>query len=134
MERTRNQIKLKDFYRDGFSAQDMLKAKYLKGEMLIVEPIQPKDVWRSVLGLSDDAAYIPGTAAMAFRVLRIGDTVTLPVKQDDIVLLRNAAIDPLVPTADFLIIEQSHILLIMEPEDIALKENNLFYVETGLVK
>lgn len=78
---------------------------------IVIEPVLPPNQTASGIHLKE--GEIPGTAAIAFRVLQVGEsTYPWPVSlgAGDIVVVRNAMLEPIHPAMDILVIEAKHVL------------------------
>ncbi len=78
---------------------------------IVVEPVLPPN--QTASGIQLQQGDVPGTAAIAFRVLQVGEsTYPWPVSVDDgdIVVVRNAMLEPIHPAMDILVIEAKHVL------------------------
>jgi hypothetical protein len=78
---------------------------------VVVEPVLPPNQTESGILLKE--GDIPGTAAICFRVLDVGPETYPPpmsIGDGDIVVVRNAMLEPIHPAMDILVIEAKHIL------------------------
>lgn len=78
---------------------------------IVVEPILPPR--QSEGGIQLQQGDIPGTAAIAYRVLQVGPASyewPVNVGVGDVVIVRNAMLEPLHPAQDILVIEAKHVL------------------------
>jgi hypothetical protein len=78
---------------------------------VLVSPVLPPSMSEGGLYVGD-ANKIPGTAALAYRVERISPVCFPPfdLKQGDVVVLRNAMLEPLHPAMHLLLIGAQHII------------------------
>jgi co-chaperonin GroES (HSP10) len=99
---------------DGFRAGDFLS---LKEGIVIVEPIRSADSTASGLQLPGEVKAVPGVGCMIFRVLAHGERTpfTVQLARGDIVVLRNAHLDPLDAEQRTLSIKDEHILGVVLP-------------------
>lgn len=84
---------------------------HLANDNLLVEPVLPPNQTSS--GIQLQQGDVPGTAAIAFRVLRRPfQTYDWPmdIEVGDIVIVRNAMLEPIHPAMDILVIEAKHVL------------------------
>lgn len=91
-----------------------LKASDLTGipeGHVIVSPVLPPSMSEGGLYVGD-AGKIPGTAALAYRVERCSHVCFPPfdINEGDVVVLRNAMLEPLHPAMHLLLIGAHHII------------------------
>lgn len=91
-----------------------LKASDLTGipdGHVIVSPVLPPSMSEGGLYVGD-AGKIPGTAELAYRVERIapGSWQPFDIRDGDVVVVRNAMLEPLHPAMHLLLIGSQHII------------------------
>ncbi len=84
---------------------------HLANDHLLVEPVLPPN--QTTSGIQLQQGEVPGTAAIAFRVLGRGfQSYDWPMGIDagDVLIVRNAMLEPIHPAMDILVIEAKHVL------------------------
>ena len=102
---------------DGFRSTDLAR---LRPNVCVVEPVRPPKALASGLHLAHSATELPGTACVLYRVVKAPLVVShlaseyVPVVDGDLVVLRNAMLDPIHPSLNLLVIDVKHITAIVD--------------------
>lgn len=107
-------------YKDGIAAADIdvILPNFDDNRLLLVEPVMPPATTKGGIIIPGQSIDVPGTAAVLFRVVRddFGDHAADSV-QGEVVLLRNAMLEPLGPSMALLLIARRHVLAtVLVPE------------------
>jgi len=107
-------------YKDGIAAADILEL-LIGGDdrPLLVEPVMPPATTKGGIIIPGQSIDVPGTAAVLFRVVRDEHA---PLVDDDlageVVLLRNAMLEPLGPSMQLLVISRRHIIATVQVPEV----------------
>lgn len=93
-------------YTEGFRASDIR----LAAGLVLVSPVRPPERTEAGIVVSLATTRIEGTRAILYRVEAIADGAEDGLLVGDVVVLRNALLDPIHPDLEALVIRREHIV------------------------
>lgn len=85
----------------------------LAAGLVLVEPVRPPERTSAGIVVSLDTTRTEGTRALMYRVVRLAPGLPDGVNVGDVVVLRNALLDPIHPSLDLLVIKREHIVAVV---------------------
>jgi hypothetical protein len=81
--------------------------------LILVSPVRPPE--RTAAGIVTELATtrIEGTRALMYRVVAVAPGLPDTPAPGDIVILRNALLDPIQPDLDLLVIKREHVIAVV---------------------
>lgn len=100
-------------YQHGWKDEDI---RELRAGLVLVEPVRPPEKTLGGIDVSPALQKMPGQACLLYRVIKVGPPDTsnqeplLAIEPGDVVVTRNAMLDPIHHNRNVLVIHHKHIL------------------------